>query len=321
VAVLPERVERSAVDAGVRSAVLAVPGHRWAGVTALRAVVLAVVGGRVARAGQVVAGIGRVVRAARVESPAGARSVRVAHPARRVPAGVAIGRANRIAFEVARRTAVKGVRWLRRVHQATAIKRVPGVSGISRGRVSFRLKVKPVLVRGRVVPAQKRLVVFPARKAAFSSLLRVVDRGLGLLQEWSDLPEPWQGVAVPVVGFVGRSLSALEVARGAAVGWRQSDGALMVGGQVVLAGTGKAARFADAEQAARYLVKQLEELAEIAGAAACLRGDARRDYLGKRRSSARILIEKYAKGVLSEGLEAGKAAALRAELNWLEKRA
>jgi len=179
--------------------------------------------------------------------------------------------------------------------------------------VGRRLSVSPA---GRSVGVRLRM---PGRAVRVSAS-RAAGRVARLLEVWDTLPAPWAAVVVPQVGFVGRSLAALEYLRGAAVGWDAASGAVSVGGQVVVGDDGGTVRAASVEGAAAVIARQCESLAVVVGVAIAHRGEVRQAKADRLRKSARIAVGKAAKALARGGIEANRARALQAELLWRESR-
>ena len=185
------------------------------------------------------------------------------------------------------------------------------------------LPIVPAVGRRLAVSTSRRAggvrVRMPGRALQISAS-RAAGRVARLLEAWDTLPAPWASVVVPQVGFVGRSLAALEYLRGEALAWDSASGAVSVGGQVVVGDDGGTVRAASVEGAAAVIARQCETLAVVVGVAIAHRGEARQAKADLLRKSARIAVGKAARALARGGIEANRARALQAELLWRESR-
>lgn len=266
--------------------------------------------GLLADKGRVLVSTSPAIAARRV----GCRAARVSGLAGVVPARGGV----RPAARVGRLSVSELARVARVLFQASA------VSAGSRAAVRRSgMPIVPAVGRRLSVSAAGRSVGVRLRmpgRALQVSTSRAAGRVARLLEIWDTLPAPWAAVVVPQVGFVGRSLAALEYLRGAAVAWDAASGAVSVGGQVVVGDDGGTVRASSVEGAAAVIARQCESLAVVVGVAIAHRGELRQAKADRLRKSARIAVGKAARALARGGIEANRARALRAELLWRESR-
>jgi len=275
--------------------------------------------GAVSACRQVVGGIGavRIAHADQVlacrQIVGGIGAVRIAHEeqivaCRQIAGGVG-------AVRIVRDAAVGAVR---RVDLASRVVGTPVADVMRRAvvRVSWPivgLPVSPVVKGGAVRAAAMVSSVTVGQPSACGRFDR-------LLEGWSALPAPWEDVAVPAVGYVGRSLAALAVLRGAEVVWSSSDGRVSVGGLVLIADSGQPALAASAAAADAEVVRACKALVVAIGISAGYAGEERRRQQEASRAAHRRIVAKVARWVGDQSLSVGQSRALQAELRFREAR-
>jgi len=203
--------------------------------------------------------------------------------------------------------AVQGVSWasgvlFQAVARASGGRAAVRRSGMPTGPAVGRLVAVSKVGRGGGVRLR-----MPCRALQVSTC-RASGRVSRLLESWNDLPAPWAAFVVPQVGFVGRSLAALEYLRGAVVGWDAASGAVLVGGQVVIGDDGGTVRVASVDGAAAVVARQCDSLAVVVGVAIAHRGELRQSKADRLRQSARIAVGKASRALARGGIEANRAS-------------
>lgn len=140
------------------------------------------------------------------------------------------------------------------------------------------------------------------------------------LESWSDLPGPWASVVVPDVGYVGRSLAALDWLRGASVEWQESTGRVLVAGRVVIGDDGLPVLVDSSAVAMSVIVRGAAAIEAAIGVAAGYSGEERERRMNAIRKGQRGTVTKAAKWIGHASLSAGQSRALQAEFNWRERR-
>lgn len=141
-----------------------------------------------------------------------------------------------------------------------------------------------------------------------------------LLAGWSELPSPWAVIDIPEVGYVGTSLAALAVLRGAAVSWSSSDGTVRVGGQIVIGDSGAPVLAASDAAAGRLIVRASQALVKAIGISAGLAGGERQKQQEGVRAAHARRAKKAGARVGADDLSPEQSRALQAELKWRESR-
>lgn len=250
-------------------------------------------------------GVARGVRCA--AAVAGAQSavlktsVRLQAGALRAGSGGAVGRAAvRLAVGVVRAGADCLVRRVRLAADVRQI-RAAGVGGLHLAR-SLR----------------------SARRAALASAVLPAVGSCGrfdrALEAWAELPAAWQALVVPEVGYIGRSLAALQYLRGDAVVWVPASGLVEVGGRVLIGDDGRGFVVGSYEQALAAVVRSCGTLAASIGVSACYVGSDRVTRQNAIRRAHRESVKKAAARVGHKSLSRNQSVALQAELLWRESR-
>lgn len=225
-----------------------------------------------------------------------------------------------------------------------------------RGWLAFGAVGVPVMVAGVVVPVSFRLSVRAGLPAGVggvrSGSLRIVPGVLATRAAWGGrhgrglainrrplgpkisgigegrgpgsaageflmpLPAVWLAQGYPA-GYIGRDLAALALLRGES--WALSGSVLSVGGRVVIAAEGVDILFVDAADVEGWIADRYAELARYLGALGLPAGSRRDAVLSNYRRLAGMAVRsgaKYARGVG----DAGRRAALLADLAWIERR-
>ena len=145
-------------------------------------------------------------------------------------------------------------------------------------------------------------------------------RSAWALESWADLPGPWASVVVPDVGYVGRSLAALDWLRGAAVEWQEATGRVLVAGRVVIGDDGRPVLVVSSALALGVVVRAAAAIESAIGAAVGLVGSDRGKRMDAVRKGQRGTVAKGARWVGHASLSPGQSRALQAEFNWRERR-
>lgn len=141
-----------------------------------------------------------------------------------------------------------------------------------------------------------------------------------LLAEWASLPPAWSGVYIAMEGFVGRSLAALDILRGASVARRDDDGAIMIGGNAVIADDGRLLVVPSLAEAQEWAAGATESLALLVGYAVGYVGAQRSAKLDASRKTTRVVVAKVGDRINGGSLGRGQARALQADLDWRQRR-
>lgn len=216
-------------------------------------------------------------------------------------------------------------------------------SGGSVGRAAVRLAVGVVRAGAACLVRQARLAadVRPIRATAVGGLhlarsLRVARRAARAsavlpavwpcgrfdraLEAWAELPAAWQAMVVPEVGYIGRSLAALQYLRGDAVVWVPASGLVEVGGRVLIGDDGRGFVVGSYEQALAAVVRSCGTLAASIGVSACYVGADRVTRQNAIRRAHREAVKKAAARVGHPSLSRNQSVALQTELRWRESR-
>lgn len=220
--------------------------------------------------------------------------------------------------------------------QAKGIRLVGRARGVSLrvASLAVRLSLSAGVMRARVAAAK-----YSIRGAAIGGLLkservrvraravwpsvggpRDCGRSAWGLESWSDLPGPWASVVVPDVGYVGRSLAALDWLRGASVEWQESTGRVLVDGRIVIGDNGLPVLVNAFDVAMHVIIRGASAIEAAIGVAAGYSGAERERRMNAIRRGHQGAVAKAAKWVGHASLSSGQSRALQAEFNWRERR-
>ena len=141
-----------------------------------------------------------------------------------------------------------------------------------------------------------------------------------LLADWAQLPPAWLEVEVEASGFVGRSLAALDILRGASVARSDDDGAILIGGNAVVGDDGRLLTVPSLAEAQEWAAGSTEALALLVGYAVGYVGAQRSAKLDASRKATRVVVAKVGERINAGLLGRGQARALQADLDWRQMR-
>lgn len=188
------------------------------------------------------------------------------------------------------------------------------------GMDTYHVHAVPALVGGPGRYAGAMMVRSAASASAAAMSAVACGRKPFILADWAQLPPAWLEVEVEASGFVGRSLAALDILRGASVARRDGDGAILIGGNAVIADDGRLLTVPSLAEAQEWAAGATESLALLVGYAVGYVGAQRSAKMDASRKATRVVVAKVGDRINGGLLGRGQARALQADLDWRQSR-